>query len=280
MSNGSCEIEEPVSQEATESSEEECQNALFDCLVCGDTFEDREQLDDHVADHLKSPELRIERVKEPEIQKDPEKPVSRSFARKRIRPYSNKTLISQVIEPEVDPDSKYPAVPKLRILRPSQLCQQVENEKRSNSLESSHNENSTESTDAEKLNNSMRPSSASSTNSSVHKAEMVESQMLPNDTQSPKFPSQSPIKTEIGLSQTETASSFWGQDNNSHTSSDSGIQIRESGEKEVERHDTLLQNFLNDTVNSSKDPGMILPGPVETEFISLDRLAGNLTFLN
>lgn len=260
--NGLSELEESASNDSSPLS------PLFDtleCAVCNQTFDARDELNTHILEHVKQPKIILQRVEIPK----PEKLEKRSFARKHIRPYKN--LISQVIEQERPPGSieEYPLVPKIRILLPQQLSDQVDAReiKRKLDCESAKADSAQNKLD-EELNDSKHELK-------TENIKMVELQTLPNESQSPSFPGQSPGQPDMSMHQSNDSSNFWGQDDTPVTNQ-SPLRHQESGEKEAERHDSLLQNFLNDSADnvvSSKDQGMIIPSH-ETEFISLDRLAG------
>lgn len=244
--------------EVPETPSETDENEDLQCIVCNQRLPTRDILNDHILQHVQQPRILLERVQVPQSPPSPLNSPSppaapteqrRSFARKHIRPYKN--LQCQVIPPEnSDETSDYPTVPKIRILLPQQLSDQVDAKSRA-----SDNDHS---------------SSKNIDNNSPN-TDMVELQTLPNESQSPNFPGQSPDQHAPTLQQDETAS-FW----NPEGSPPPTQMERESGEKEAERHDSLLQNFLNESADSlinTKDPGMIIPSN-ETEFISLEKLAG------
>lgn len=267
--NGVSELDESPELAADSSCESEIEE--LQCVVCAQGLPDRESLNKHILQHVQQPRVLLERVQVPSPQASP--PVSpatspfspppgseqrRSFARKHIRPYKN--LQCQVIPPENSnvAEGEFPAVPKIRILLPQQLSDQVDAQSRA----------------AENARSSISPSDkvdCAGTNkclSKTDKGEMVELQTLPNESQSPSFPGQSPGQPNL---QHDDPTSFWNPEGSPPVPAE-----RESGEKEAERHDSLLQNFLNESVDSlvnTKDPGMIIPSN-ETEFISLERLAG------
>lgn len=154
-------------------------------------------------------------------------------------------------------ETALPAIPKLRILLPEQL------------LESSRFEQLVESKKRE-----LEDKQKALFNGNLKSGnKMVELHSLPNESQSPSFPTQSPAQPDhLG---SDDQHSFWPTDQ----SSDDPLHLGpESGEKEAETHNNLLQNFLNDSVETiPKDSGL---NSNETEYISLERLAGELsTFL-
>lgn len=157
-------------------------------------------------------------------------------------------------DPEKIADVAHPPIPKLRILLPEQL------------LETSRFEQLVESKRLEEkrekalLNGTLKPGDT-----------MVELHSLPSESQSPSFPSQSPAQPDHLRS--DDQNSFWPSDQSAEDPLHLGP---ESGEKEAETHNNLLQNFLNDSVETiPKDSGL---NSNETEYISLERLAGELSF--
>lgn len=184
------ELEESLSNDSSNIPEyqDDYQETYLECLVCKENFHNRIELDLHIVEHLKQPKLVIERCKVPKYIEESEPQTTtivRSFARKHIRPYKNH--ISQLVEPE---NKDIPHVPKIRILLPQQLSDQVD------ALEA---EKQRERNSIEFLNGSENTSDSVSSNTSTDKFKMVELQTLPSESQSPSFPGQSPGQPDVSL---------------------------------------------------------------------------------
>lgn len=173
MPNGLIELDESLSDDGNVS--------YLECLVCNEYFHNRIELDLHIVEHLKQPKLVIERCRVPKI----EQVESRSFARKHIRPYKNH--ISQLVEPE---NCDVPHVPKIRILLPQQLSDQVD------ALEA---EKARDKINSDYYNGSENTSDSVSSNTSGDRLRMVELQTLSNESQSPNFPGQSPDQPDVSF---------------------------------------------------------------------------------
>lgn len=259
------ELEDPTSNHSSHSHQSTNSIEQQFCQTCQIEFTDRTELLKHLLTHVKLPSVVLQRCDDPEIKK---KALSHKCGPLR---FSIKTTNNhfQIVK---SPDSPYdrnaedrPPIPKLRILLPEQVSESFE-KKTDYTQENKFKLKTSGITITEIADNPV-------VNGALKKdTKMVELHSLPNESQSPSFPTQSPAQPDIN---TDENNSFWSTE---QATEDPLRLASESGEKEAETHNNLLQNFLNDTVETiPKDAGL---NSNENEYISLERLAGNFLMVN
>lgn len=242
------------------------------CKTCQVEYKDREEFYKHLLEHVTIPRVVVQRIDDLNAKKKLQKHKSGPL-RFTVRTKNNNFKIIKSPDIQEEPENKensYPRIPKLRILLPEQVTEEIVGAAQKESTEALEPQDTNDVKNAKEIENSLKQSEDIKCNGDTHNTDnkMVELNTLPSESQSPSFPSQSPGQPEVASGTTEQTS-FW---NETEPRDDDSLRIRESGEKEAETHNNLLQNFLNDTSdNTPKDTGI---NSNDTEYISLERLAG------
>ncbi|GLV36221.1 hypothetical protein CBL_08713 [Carabus blaptoides fortunei] len=259
------EIEDPVSNDSLSSSSSD---ESLQCRTCQIDYKDREQFYVHLLEHVTKPRVVVQRIDDLKAKDKIKKSGPLRFT---VRTKNNNFKIvksPEIIEQTENKENNQPRIPKLRILLPEQVTEQVVDaaQKESNKESGSNETNDADENEKEVKSPKQTEEVRCNGDTPDTDSKMVELHTLPNESQSPSFPSQSPGQPEVASGTEQT--SLW----HDTEPGDDSLRIRESGEKEAETHNNLLQNFLNDTAdNTPKDSGI---NSNDTEYISLDRLAG------